>query len=222
MRTVTVMVMVKMKRGRRVGCVTQIQSFSGFLLTEPEKQLWDTGQPNWANIVNDDNDNDDNDDNDKNENDDNERIQHWPWRAQLHLFASQYLKSHCFAVSCMGKHLVALHCIWSGVGWWPCLPLAVNSKSASRLASGSPLLLLHYCRVLALKEHLRKKRMFTFGHCSDHGDPCPIFEPSFRVSKIIKALLKSHIIYMILVNNLKFKIIYTTITIIMFIQPSLS
>ena len=61
----TVMVMVMLKRMRRigfdedgdgdgedeedeegVGCVTQIQSFSGFLLTEPEKQLWDTGQPN--------------------------------------------------------------------------------------------------------------------------------------------------------------------------------
>ena len=42
MRTVMVMV----KKMRRVGCVTQIQSFSGFLLTEPEKQLWDTGQPN--------------------------------------------------------------------------------------------------------------------------------------------------------------------------------
>ena len=46
MRTVMVMVKMRIKRMRRVGCVTQIQSFSGFLLTEPEKQLWDTGQPN--------------------------------------------------------------------------------------------------------------------------------------------------------------------------------
>ena len=66
MMMVMVMMMVKAMM-RRAGCVTQIESFSGFLLTEPEKQLWDTGQHNLANLVIDDDENDEIDDNDHNE-----------------------------------------------------------------------------------------------------------------------------------------------------------
>ena len=51
----------------------------------------------------------------------------------LELWTSQCFERCRIELKCTNGSGLELHCIWTGVGWGPCLPLAVNSKSARRV-----------------------------------------------------------------------------------------